>query len=115
MKEIIADIELIAHCGLYCGTCKKYLTDRCKGCNGNEKAAWCRVRSCCIENKYGTCAECTDFADVADCKKYNNFMARLFGFIFRSDRRACIEFIRNNSASQFAEMMAEKRSMSIRR
>ena len=46
MKNIESDKELIAACGLYCGACRKYLAERCPGCRLNEKAAWCKIRSC---------------------------------------------------------------------
>ena len=50
MKEIISDPKLVAFCGLYCGACKAYLKERCPGCHDNEKATWCKVRTCCLEN-----------------------------------------------------------------
>lgn len=40
MKEIEADKNLIAACGLYCGACRKYLSAKCYGCHNNEKATW---------------------------------------------------------------------------
>jgi hypothetical protein len=115
MKEIVADPNLVAYCGLYCGACQKYLKGKCPGCRENEKATWCQVRACCMEHGYVTCADCTIMNDVADCKAYNNFMARLFGFIFRSDRPACIRLIQAHGVEAFAAEMAEKQIMSIRK
>ena len=115
MKEIVADPNLVAYCGLYCGACKKYLMDKCPGCHENEKATWCQVRSCCMENSYATCADCGIMNDIADCKEYNSFMAKLFGFIFRSDREGCIRRIQGIGVEQFATKMAEKQMMTIRR
>jgi hypothetical protein len=115
MKEIVADPNLVAYCGLYCGACKRYLMGKCPGCRENEKATWCKVRTCCLENNYATCADCILVRDITDCKGYNNFMAKLFGFIFRSDRQACIRLIQQNGVEQFATEMAEKQRMTIRR
>jgi hypothetical protein len=42
-------------------------------------------------------------------------MAKLFGFIFRSDREACVRLIQEIGVEQFATEMAEKQIMSIRR
>ena len=48
MPAIQVNTDLVAHCGLYCGACKSYLNGKCKGCHENSKAAWCKIRSCCI-------------------------------------------------------------------
>jgi hypothetical protein len=115
MKEIVADPKLVAYCGLYCGACKKYLKGRCPGCIENNKATWCKVRACCIEHNYSTCADCSILNGAADCKEFNNFIARVFGFIFRSDRQACIELIKEKGVEQYAAEMAKNQIMTIRR
>jgi len=115
MKPIVANVELVAYCGLYCGACGAYRRGRCPGCHENQKAGWCKVRTCCIESGFSSCAECKTPADPRDCKKYNNFIAKLFGFIFRSDRRACILQIREKGLQGHAEEMAARQSPTIRR
>ena len=115
MKEITADGTLVAYCGLYCGACRAYLKGRCPGCRENEKASWCKVRSCCIENELGDCAACDEFPDPADCRKFNNFMSRLFGLVFRSDRRKCIARIGETGRDAYALEMAEKKIQTLRR
>ena len=115
MKEISVDRNLIAYCGLYCGACKKYLKEKCPGCLKNEKASWCKVRRCCINNGLSSCAECTQYEDVNDCRWYNNLIARLFGFVLRSDRRACVLRIKEIGTESFAAEMAEKGLVTIRR
>jgi len=115
MKEIVADANLIAFCGLYCGACRRYLLDKCPGCRENEKASWCGVRSCCLENNWNSCADCETVSNVSDCKKYNNFMARLFGFIFRSNRAACIALIKEKGYEDYARYMTENKLQSIKR
>lgn len=114
MKQIIADKNLVAFCGLYCGACKKYLEERCPGCRENEKACWCKVRQCCMSSKLETCADCKTFADVNDCKKMNNCIAKIFAFIFRSDRRACINRIKDIGEAAYAQEMTDKKQMSIK-
>lgn len=83
----------IAACGLFCGACRKYLAGKCPGCRRYEKATWCGVRTCCIGHGWQSCADCT-LMPLAECPKLNNFMGKLFGLLFRSDRLGCIERIR---------------------
>src|SRR4030066_402126 len=106
MKEIISNPDLVAYCGLYCGACKSYLKDKCPGCHENRKATWCKVRLCCTENQYATCADCRQFTDPLDCGKYNNFISRIFGIVFRSDRAACIRQVREIGLEGHADRMA---------
>jgi hypothetical protein len=115
MKEIESNPDLVAYCGLYCGACRSYLKESCPGCHDNRKATWCKVRSCCLEKKYLSCAECTQFPNPMDCAMYNNVIARLFGFIFRSDRAACIRQIRDLGIQGHADTMTEQRRQSIKR
>ena len=115
MKEIVSDATLVAHCGLYCGACRAYRKDRCPGCHGNDRATWCKVRSCCIEQKLATCADCSEFHDPKDCGKFNNIVAKLFGFVFRSDRAACIRQIRQLGVQGHADDMARHKRQTIKR
>lgn len=115
MKEITADSNLVAYCGLYCGACKGYLREKCKGCHENEKATWCKIRSCCINNQYFSCAECKEFSDPNDCKMFNNFIAKIFALIFRSNRAGCINQIKEIGIQGHAEKMAEQKLQSLKR
>jgi hypothetical protein len=115
MKQVVSDEGLVAFCGLYCGACRAYLSGRCPGCKENAKATWCKIRICCIENKYETCADCKDFKDVDDCKKFNNFISKIFAFVFRSNRKACIEQIRMQGKIKHADIMASKKAHSLKR
>ena len=109
------NVKLLGRCGLYCGQCGAYRKGRCPGCSENAKASWCKVRTCTGEREYATCAECTDFEDPSNCRKYNTFISRLFGFFFRSDRTACIRRIRQVGPQEFANEMAAAGRQSIRR
>lgn len=115
MKEIVANTKLIAYCGLYCGSCRSYLKESCLGCAENKKASWCKVRSCNIEHGNASCADCKEFTNAMECKKYNNFMAKLFGMVFRSDRNACINMIKSKGYENFAIYMAENKQQTIKR
>jgi hypothetical protein len=115
MKEIVADPKLVAACGLYCGACGAYRRGRCPGCKENHKAGWCKVRSCCQTNRYASCAECSEHEDPRDCRWYDNWIAKLFGFIFRSNRAACIDQIRLTGLDAHAADMAKNKRQSFKR
>jgi len=115
MKDIISNTDLVAYCGLYCGACGSYLKDRCPGCHQNEKATWCKVRTCCKEHQYSSCAECKDFTDPRACRKFNNAISKVIGFVLRSDRPACIMQIKALGIQGHANAMADQRIQTIRR
>ena len=115
MKAIVADKDLIAYCGLYCGACKKYLREKCPGCHENIKAGWCKVRTCCIENSYSSCADCRIVEDFKDCKKLNNFISKVFALVFHSDRPACLALIKEIDYDKYASEMAGEKIMSVKR
>lgn len=115
MKEIVADKDLVAFCGLYCGACKRYLREKCPGCAKNEKATWCKVRTCCMSNDYLSCADCRIVDDLADCKKLNNIIAKIFSFILRSDRQACLRLVKEKGCEEYAQTMAGEKKMTIKR
>lgn len=104
----------VAYCGLYCGACRSLKKGKCPGCEGNEKASWCEIRKCCRQNGYATCADCT-LIPLGDCKKYNNFIARVIGFLTRTDRSKCIDCIKEMGVEAFAREMDAKGQMSIKK
>ncbi len=112
-KEVEENCELIARCGLYCGACRKYLAGKCPGCRKNKELSWCKTRSCCMVNAYHSCADCT--RDVKDCPVYSNFISKVFGFIFNSDRSACVARIQEIGKDAYACEMARKRCQTIKR
>ena len=114
MTPLNSDLQ-IAYCGLYCGNCPKMLKGKCPGCRKNEKATWCKIRICCGGKGYSTCAECTTYADVKECRLYNSVFARLIEFVTKTDRSMCIEKIRNNGEEAFAVMMDNLGNMSLPR
>ncbi len=113
-KEIVTDKALVAYCGLYCGACRSYLNGKCPGCAGNIKATWCTIRQCCMDNEFKSCADCNLMA-LNSCKKFNNFVGKVFGFVFNSDRAVCIAAIKEKGYSAFATDMAQSGKPSIAR
>jgi hypothetical protein len=106
--------QMVAFCGLYCGACKRYLNEKCSGFHDNAKASWCEIRSCCLEYGYSSCAECKEFNNPSHCKNFNNFISKVFGFIFKSDRAACIDQIKKVGNTAYAEKMSELKLQSIK-
>lgn len=105
--------NLISYCGFYCGACPKFTKGKCQGCKGNNPHCAvgykkCLVRPCCIENSYSTCAECTKYLCVKDCKIYNPLMIRFGQFITRTNRRKGIEMIKAKGETGFLGFMKEK-------
>ena len=115
MKDIPVNTKLVSFCGLYCGSCGKYLKGKCSGCVENEKASWCKIRKCCMEKGINSCAECNEFADVKDCKLFDNFVSKMFEFVFKSDRKAGIQKIKDSGYEEFARFMAENELISMKK
>lgn len=107
--------ERVAFCGLYCGECGAYKRGRCPGCAENAKATWCKVRSCCLTEHRDSCAECVEHPDPNACGKFNNWIARVFGFVFRSDRAACVRRIREVGRDAYAREMGAAGRQTIKR
>ena len=107
--------SLIASCGLYCGACGAYLKKKCPGCAGNDKASWCGVRACCIENKYRSCADCANFPEPSACGKLNNAISKLISLFTRSDRPGCIKKIRELGYDGYAGFMSENGLQSVKK
>lgn len=104
----------IAYCGLYCGACGKLKKGKCAGCYNNDKATWCSIRTCCIANEYTSCADCK-IIPLSECKKYNNFFAKVIGFVTRTERSKCISRIKEVGYEAFAAEMGQLKIMSIKK
>ena len=115
MKDITADTNLIAYCGLYCGACGSYLKGKCPGCQQNHKASWCGIRLCCTANDYDNCALCLFYNDPAHCKKFNNVISRAIGFFLNSDRKASVVLIKEMGPEGYAKFMAANKTQRIKK
>jgi len=112
--QSIINPDLVAKCGLYCGNCNKLKSGKCAGCTGNSKATWCKARTCCIENNYNTCADCKT-TNPRECKKFSNFVSDIFSFVFRSDRPASVEYIKQHGREAFIQLMNQQNRMVIKK
>jgi hypothetical protein len=115
MKEITANPDLVARCGLYCGACKAYLTGHCPGCRENTRAGWCPQRKCCGQHEYSTCADCQQYPEARDCPYFKSFIAKVMSLVFNSDRPAALAKIRELGPAGFASWMAERKLARIPR
>lgn len=113
-KEIVADKNLVAFCGLYCGACRTFLSGKCPGCRENLKATWCKLRLCCVENNFLSCADCNAI-EPKECKKCNNFISKAFGLVFNSDRLGCISRIKEVGYDGYAAEMTNNKRQTIRK
>ena len=97
--------KIIAYCGLVCSECGAYKKQKCQGCH-SEKPMFknCPVKKCALENCFSTCADCVEFEDLKQCKKLNNFISKIIGFIFRSDRIGNLNKIREDGLDVFKSM-----------
>ncbi len=103
-----------AACSLYCDNCYKMKNGKCPGCFQNEKASWCKIRSCCIEHGYESCADCK-VMPLEECRKFNNVIGKIFSFVFKSDRNANIRRIQEVGYEQFADELKKSGLMSLKR
>jgi len=110
---------MISYCGFYCGACPTLLKGKCQGCKGDSpncavgyKA--CKVRPCCIENNYNSCADCGEYESVKDCKLYNPVLINLFQFLLKSSRRKGIEMIKEKGPNEFVKFMEGKNWVTIK-
>jgi hypothetical protein len=115
MEQKTANKDLIACCGLYCGECRQYKKGKCSGCQKNEKATWCKVRTCCLESGKCSCADCQEFATASECKKFNNIFSKFFALVFGSNRQACIDRIKEKGYAAYAEEMVSRGTHSLKK
>ena len=94
----------IAYCGIICSHCGAYKKGKCLGCaSGKQRFASCPVRKCNIEKGQRNCSECKAFADFHDCKKLWNAMAKIFHYIFRSNRIGNLQQMRKLGIDKFID------------
>jgi len=104
--------QIIAYCGLVCSNCGMYLKGKCQGCHSEKPMNRnCKMKDCAMARNYTTCADCTAFNNLKECKKLNNLIAKFFGFIFHTNRIGNLNRIREVGIEQFSkEKMESKRA-----
>ncbi len=96
------DGKIVAYCGLVCSDCGAFKKLKCHGCHSDKPMFGnCPVRKCAVDGNYGTCAECREFEDLKRCRKLNNFVSKLMGFVFRTDRIGNLKRIREIGLEKF--------------
>jgi hypothetical protein len=113
------DINLISYCGFFCGACPKLIKNECSGCKGDMPSCAagykkCKVRPCCIENAFSSCAKCIKYDSVKECKIYNPVLIRFGQFITRTSRRKGIEVIKEKGAESFLIFMKKNNLVTIK-
>ena len=95
---------VLAYCGLVCSECGAFTKGKCQGCHSDKPMnPGCKVKPCSQEKNCTTCANCGDFEDLKECKKLNNFISKIFAFVFRSDRIGNLNRIREVGLDKFKE------------
>ena len=112
-EQTTGNDQYIGYCGLYCKACPAFISGKCDGCRGDsERCAVlykkCKVKPCCEENGFFTCANCTICASLKDCKKYNPLFLKILSWIGSTNRSKCIEMIKEKGNSEFLAFMEEK-------
>ena len=112
-EQAIGDEQLIAYCGIYCKECSLFKSGKCAGCRGDSaKCAAgykkCQVKPCCVENGFFTCADCTKYASVKDCKKYNPLLLKIAAWVQSTSRSKAIEMIKEKGRPAFLAYMTER-------
>jgi hypothetical protein len=93
---------ILAYCGLVCSECGMFLKGRCQGCHSDKPMYRnCKVKRCAEARKYTTCADCADFQNLKECRKLYNLLSRLFGLVFRTNRIANLNRIREVGLEEF--------------
>ena len=100
--------KLIACCGLICSDCGAFKRRKCQGCHSDKPLSLnCKVKPCVISRGFSTCADCKEFDNLKECKKLNNFISKIFAFVFKSDRMGNLNSIRQNGLEEFRSGLNE--------
>lgn len=102
-------IAEVGCCGAYCGTCKVFRQNLCKGCKlgygpGERDLikAKCAMKVCCLRRALSSCADCTEYET---CPTLAAFYAHA-GYKYRKYREAAA-FIRAHGYVEFLRFADE--------
>jgi hypothetical protein len=118
-EQMTSNEPFIAYCGLYCKFCPAFKSGKCDGCRGiSAKSSVyykkCKVKMCCIENGFFTCADCTIYASTKECKKYNPLLLKIASWVESSDRSKAIEMIKEKGRAEFLAYMTDRKWVIIK-
>jgi hypothetical protein len=98
--------ELLGCCGAYCGPCKAFKENFCKGCklgykNGERdiSKAKCKMKICCMGKNLNSCADCDEYSSCKIMQEFHNKK----GYKYKKYKEA-IEYIRKNGYEKFFEI-----------
>ena len=117
MTEAMSDPPREAHvaaCGLFCTNCRAFKKGKCPGCQIAPRFRSCGIRACCVEKGILTCAECAEFAsprDYRECKTVNNLVAKVFAFLFKTDRPGALAVLRDEGRDAYLSQKRESGKM----
>ena len=99
----------IAACGLFCTNCRRFKSDKCQGCQVAPPFKSCPVRKCCAEKAISDCGQCDEFTgarDYRECKKLNNIISKVIGFLTGSDRPGACAMLRDQGRELYLKHKA---------
>ena len=117
MTQVISEPPEDAHvaaCGLFCSNCRAFKIKKCPGCQVGPRFARCSVRRCCVQQGITTCAACEEFKaphDFRECKKLNNWIAKLFALVFGTDRPKALAMLRDRGRDAYLQEKRESGRM----
>lgn len=85
-------------------------SDESKLCKNGCGQSRCSIRKCAQEKELVSCADCSDYAS---CKLLDNFMSKLFGFIFRSNRSGNLDLLHEKGYDHVAEKLKSTGKMTV--
>ena len=94
----------VAACGLFCTNCGAFKKEKCQGCMIKPWYGSCKVRACCVTKGIQSCAACDEFKaprDYRECPKVHNFIAKMFGLMFGSNKTAALVMLRDQGLEAF--------------
>ncbi|MCK5740228.1 DUF3795 domain-containing protein, partial [bacterium] len=108
MNEISQNF-IIAYCGLACSNCGMYLKEKCAGCHSDRPMNRnCQMKACAMAHQYITCADCSEFDNLKECRKLNNIISKFFEFIFQTNRIGNLYRIREIGLAAFKKKNEKK-------
>ena len=108
-EQMTDNEQFIGYCGIYCKKCPSFTSGKCNGCRvDSAKYKKCKVKPCCVENEFFTCADCTIYASTKECKKYNPLLLKIASRIESSDRSKAIEMIKAKGRAEFVAFMEDR-------
>ena len=112
--QAVKDVNLIAFCGLYCGSCVSFLKGKCPGSTENNKATWCKIRTCNVDSQLSNCAH-YQTTHPTECKELNYTIGQIFKLPYKTDRLASLQYITDKGEMAYTDKMYELNPVVIKK